>query len=69
MNPSIARLSFKWCMTKWIVGDPALKPQHHILEEPVQVMDLMEVKPLFQHRSHAEHLFFGTPGLSTSPPF
>ena len=42
-------------LTRHVHGDPALKSQHHILEGPVQVMDLIEMKPLFQHHGHAEH--------------
>ena len=42
-------------LARHVHGDPALKSQHHILEGPVQVMDLIEMKPLFQHHGHAEH--------------
>lgn len=56
-------------LARHVHGDPALKSQHHILEGPVQVMDLIQVKPFFQHMAMPNIHFFGIPDPSPSLPW
>ncbi len=45
-------------LPRHIHRDPAFQPQHHVRKRAVQIVNLMQKQPLFQHHRHPKHPLF-----------